>query len=205
MKVVARSTVASRSAFAGARITTRRAPKAAVSRSAVRTMALFGGASKTAADSIYNIKVTNIDGKEIKMSQYKGKALLIVNVASACGMTPQYSSLVALYDKYKSKGFEIIAFPCNAFGKQESGENCEIKAFAQRKGAKFTMLEKGEVNGPNEAPLYTFLKDKKGGLLGKDIPWNFSKFLVDKNGTVVKRFAPTDDPLNFEKDIVALL
>jgi glutathione peroxidase len=120
-------------------------------------------------------------------------------------MTPQYSSLVALYDKYKSKGFEIIAFPCNAFGKQESGENCEIKAFAQRKGAKFTMLEKGEVNGPNEAPLYTFLKDKKGGLLGKDIPWNFSKFLVDKKGTVVKRFAPTDDPLNFEKDIVAVL
>lgn len=221
MKVLARSTssvqravqvsastnkIAARSAFSGARVpAARRAtPNAAHQRSAVRTMALFG-ASKTVPDSIYDIKVTTIDGKEISMSQFKGKVLLIANVASACGMTPQYADFVELYDKYKSKGLEIIAFPCNAFGSQESGSNSQIKSFAQNKGFKATMLSKGEVNGPGEQPLWTFLKSKQGGLLGADIKWNFTKFLVDRNGNVVSRYAPTSPPLAFEADVKALL
>ena len=222
MKVLARNTtsvqravqvsastnkIAARSAFTGVRVpAARRAtPNAASQRSAVRTMALFGGAKTTLPDSIYDIKVTTIDGKEISMSQFKGKVLMIANVASACGMTPQYADFVELYDKYKSKGLEILAFPCNAFGSQESGSNSQIKQFAQNKGAKFTMLAKGEVNGPGELPLWTFLKAKQGGLLGSDIKWNFTKFLVDRNGNVVSRYAPTSPPLAFENDIKALL
>ncbi len=160
---------ASRSAFSGARLAApgRAGPRAAAG--PLRTMALFGGGAKTAPASIYDISVETIDGKTVPMSQFKNKVVLVVNVASACGMTPQYADLVALYDKYKSKGLEILAFPCNSFGSQESGSNSQIKSFAQAKGAKFVMLSKGDVNGPGEQPLWTYLKSKQGGLLGNDI------------------------------------
>ena len=131
--------------------------------------------------------------------------LLIANVASACGFTPQYLEFAELYDKYKGKGFEVVAFPCNSFGAQEAGSNSQIKAFAQSKGAKFTLLAKGEVNGPGEQPLWTYLKSKQSGLLNNDIKWNFSKFLVDKTGKVVARYPPTTTPLSIEKEITALL
>lgn len=171
-----------------------------------RTMAFFGGGNaKTLPSSIYDISVTTIDGKDISMSQFKNKVVLVVNVASACGFTPQYTDMAQLYDKYKGKGFEILAFPCNAFGGQEPAANPQIKQFAQNKGAKFQLLAKGEVNGPGEHPLFTYLKNKKGGILGDDIKWNFAKFLVDKNGNVVGRWPSTTSPMELEGEIVKLL
>ena len=120
-------------------------------------------------------------------------------------MTAQnYAELQTLYEKYNSRGLEILAFPCNQFGKQEPGSNVEIQEFARNKGATFPVLGKLEVNGPGEDPLYTYLKSKKGGLLGSAIKWNFGKFLC-ANGVPVKRYAPTDSPLSFEKDIEAEL
>lgn len=133
------------------------------------------------------------------------QVLLIVNVASQCGFTPQYNDLVELYNKYQSKGLEVIAQPCNMFGGQEPGSNSSIKSFAERKGAKFPMLMKADVNGANEEPLWTYLKAKQGGLMGNDIKWNFTKFLVSRSGEVVKRYGSTTPPAAFESDIVALL
>lgn len=133
------------------------------------------------------------------------QVLLIVNVASQCGFTPQYNDLVELYNKYNSQGFEVIAQPCNMFGGQEPGSNASIKSFAERKGAKFPMLMKGDVNGPQEEPLWTYLKAKQGGLLGDDIKWNFTKFLANRSGEVVKRYGSTTTPADIESDIVSLL
>ena len=130
---------------------------------------------------------------------------MIVNVASQCGFTPQYNDLVELYNKYNKQGFEVIAQPCNMFGGQEPGSNSSIKSFAERKGAKFPMLMKADVNGDNEEELWTFLKKEQGGMLGSDIKWNFTKFLVDRNGKVVKRYGSTTAPLAVESDITALL
>lgn len=193
------------SSFNGAAITARkimRRSKAGLVAGGA-TVAMFGSAN--AQGSLYDFKVTSIDGKEVSMSQFKDKVLLIVNTASQCGFTPQYLDFVDLYGKYKSQGFEVLAFPCNQFGGQEPGSNSEIKSFASKKGATFPIFAKSDVNGPNALPLFKFLKDKQGGLLTSDIKWNFTKFLVDKNGNVVKRYASTATGAEIEKDIKALL
>ncbi|XP_068652058.1 probable phospholipid hydroperoxide glutathione peroxidase [Aristolochia californica] len=157
--------------------------------------------------SVHEFTVKDIDGKEASLSKFKGKVLLIVNVASRCGLTSSnYSELTHIYEKYKSQGFEILAFPCNQFGGQEPGSNAEIKQFAcTRFKTEFPIFDKVDVNGPNTAPIYKFLKSSAGGFLGDVIKWNFEKFLVDKNGKVVERYPPTTSPFQIEKDIQKLL
>ena len=156
--------------------------------------------------NIYDFTVNDIDGNEVSMQQFKNKVLLIVNTASACGFTPQLEGLQKLYDEYKNKDFVVLGFPCNQFKNQDPGTNKEIKTFCSLNyGVTFPMFEKIEVNGQNTHPLYKFLKTKKSGLLGNKIKWNFTKFLVDKNGNVVSRFAPTTSPQDIEKHIVELL
>jgi len=155
------------------------------------------------SDSIYDIPVKTIDGQETTLAPYRGKALLIVNVASKCGFTPQYEGLEKLYKKYSDKGLEILGFPCNQFGSQEPGNEDEIRSFCSLNyGVTFPMFAKVDVNGPSEHPLYTFLKAHKGGILGFDaIKWNFSKFLVDRDGNVIARYAPTTTPASLEADL----
>ena len=156
--------------------------------------------------SIYDFKVKAIDGSEKSMADYQGKVLLIVNTATECGFTPQYAGLQELYAKYADKGFDILDFPCNQFAGQAPGSNEDIHTFCTgRFGVTFPQFDKIDVNGENEAPLYTFLKSQKGGLMGGRIKWNFTKFLVDRNGNVVTRFAPTKVPADIEAKIVALL
>ena len=156
--------------------------------------------------SIYDFNAKDINGKDISLSKYKGKVLLIVNTATGCGFTPQYNALEALYKKYEEKGFEILDFPCNQFGKQAPGEDHEIKDFCEINfGVSFDQFSKIEVNGKNEHPLYTYLKSQKGGIFGNKIKWNFTKFLINKNGEVVARFAPNVKPENIENDIIKLL
>ncbi|MDF1875149.1 glutathione peroxidase [Sulfurimonas sp. SAG-AH-194-I05] len=156
---------------------------------------------------IYNFNIKNIDNKDISMSQYKDTVLLIVNVASECGFTPQYEGLEKLYQTYKDKGFMVLGFPSNQFGKQESGSNEQIKFFCQGTyDVHFDMFSKIDVNGKNTHPLYKFLKDEQGGFLGFDsIKWNFTKFLVDKNGNVVDRYASGTKPKDIAEDIHKLL
>ncbi|MCO5571975.1 hypothetical protein L7F22_025726 [Adiantum nelumboides] len=161
-----------------------------------------------AAESIYDISVKDIQGKDVSLSAYKGKVLLIVNVASQCGLTTtNYKDLTDLYNKYKDAGLEILAFPCNQFGGQEPGTNEEVKAFAcTRFNAEFPIFDKVEVNGKNTAPLFQFLKQAKGGgIFGSFIKWNFAKFLVDRGGQVVERYAPTTSPSKIEGNIKKLL
>jgi glutathione peroxidase len=205
-KVAAAFHKSSASSFNGSAITapktTRRSKAVLIAGGA--TIAMFGSASAQGG-SVYDFTVTSIDGKEVPMSQFKDKVLLVVNVASACGFTPQYKDFVELYGKYKSQGFEVLAFPCNQFGSQEPGSNSEVKSFASRQGATFPMFAKSDVNGPNSLPLFKFLKEKQGGLLTSDIKWNFTKFLVDKKGNVVKRYASTATGAEIEKDVKALL
>ncbi|KAM4094516.1 hypothetical protein ACB094_04G117800 [Castanea mollissima] len=142
-------------------------------------------------------------GNDVDLSKYKGKVLLIVNVASQCGVTnSNYTELNQVYEKYKDQGLEILAFPCNQFGAQEPGSNEQILEFAcTRFKAEFPIFDKVDVNGNNAAPLYKFLKSSKGGIFGDSIKWNFSKFLVDKDGNVIDRYAPTTSPLSIEKDV----
>ena len=155
--------------------------------------------------SIYDYKVRDAKGNNVSMEEYKGKALLIVNTATGCGFTPQYDGLQDLYEKYQSKGFEVLDFPCNQFGNQAPGTEDEIQDFCTGKfGITFKMFSKVEVNGKNEEPLYSYLKNEKKGLIGKNIKWNFTKFLVDQNGNVIKRYAPTDAPGKIDKDVEAL-
>ncbi|BFG15673.1 hypothetical protein CerSpe_019470 [Prunus speciosa] len=163
--------------------------------------------AEESSKSIYDFTVKDIHGNDVKLSEYGGKVLLIVNVASQCGLTQSnYKDLSVLYEKYKNKGFEILAFPCNQFGGQEPGNNEEIQEVAcTRFKAEFPIFDKIEVNGKNEAPLYKFLKLQKGGLFGNGIKWNFTKFLVNKEGKVVERYAPVTSPLKIEKDIQSLL
>lgn len=157
-------------------------------------------------DKIYDIRVIDRLGEEHSMSEYRGKTLLIVNTATGCGFTPQYEGLEKLYRKYKDKGFEILDFPCNQFGKQTPGTAEEIHEFCQLKyDTSFPQFAKIEVNGANEHPLYTFLKSQKGGLLGKKIKWNFTKFLIDKDGNVIERFAPTVKPEDIDDKISAII
>ncbi|CAN4100690.1 unnamed protein product [Withania somnifera] len=157
--------------------------------------------------SIYDFTVKDIQGNEVPLSKYRGKVLLIVNVASKCGLTDSnYKELNVLYEKYKDQGFEILAFPCNQFLWQEPGTNEEIQqTVCTRFKAEFPVFEKIDVNGDNAAPLYKFLKSEKGGFLGSAVKWNFTKFLVNKEGKVVERYAPKTPPLQFEKDIQNLL
>lgn len=153
-------------------------------------------------NNFYDFEVENHKGEKILLEKYKGKTVLVVNTASKCGFTGQYESLQKLYDSYNEKGLEIIAFPCNQFGEQEKGSNDEIQSFCQLNyGLTFPVFGKLDVNGDNESPLYTYLKSEKKGLLGKDIKWNFTKFLISKNGKVLKRVAPQTDPLKMAKDI----
>ncbi|KAL6911946.1 hypothetical protein ACP4OV_000751 [Aristida adscensionis] len=164
-------------------------------------------AAASSASSVHDFTVKDASGKDVDLSTYKGKVLLIVNVASQCGLTSSnYTELSQLYEKYKDQGFEILAFPCNQFGGQEPGTNEEIVQFAcTRFKAEYPIFDKVEVNGDNTAPIYKFLKSSKGGLFGENIKWNFSKFLVDKEGRVVERYAPTTSPLSIEKDVKKLL
>lgn len=156
--------------------------------------------------SLYDFSATLNDGKEKKLSAYKGKVLLIVNTASRCGNTPQYAGLQELYGKYKDRGFEILAFPCNQFGHQEPGSDEDIKEFCETNySVEFPLFSKIEVNGDGTHPLYKFLKSEKTGLLGDSIKWNFTKFLVDKQGNVVDRYAPMTPPKSIAADIEAQL
>ncbi|XP_038688001.1 probable glutathione peroxidase 8 [Tripterygium wilfordii] len=159
------------------------------------------------ATSIYDFTVKDAAGNDVNLSTYRGKVLLIVNVASKCGMTnSNYAELNQLYEKYKDQGLEILAFPCNQFGEEEPGSNDQIVEFVcTRFKSEFPVFGKTEVNGNNSAPLYKFLKSAKWGILGDDIQWNFAKFLVDRNGQVVDRYYPTTSPLSLEYDIKKLL
>ncbi|KAK1307538.1 hypothetical protein QJS10_CPA09g01672 [Acorus calamus] len=163
--------------------------------------------SENAPQSVHFFTVKDAKGDDVDLSKYKGKVLLIVNVASKCGLTKtNYTELTELYDKYKTQGLEILAFPCNQFGEEEPGSNEEIMEFAcTRFKAEFPIFNKVDVNGDNAAPIYKFLKSSKGGIFGDSIKWNFSKFLVDKDGHVVDRYAPTTPPHSIEKDIKKLL
>ena len=157
--------------------------------------------------TVYDFQADDIDGKNRSLAEFKGKALLIVNVASKCGFTPQYTGLEALYRKHKDQGFAVLGFPCDQFGHQEPGDAEEIRNFCSLNyDVSFPMFAKIEVNGDNAHPLYRHLKKEAKGLLGSEgIKWNFTKFLVDKHGKVVRRYAPTDKPESLEKDVAALL
>lgn len=154
----------------------------------------------------YDYKVKNISGEDVSMSEYKGKVVLIVNTASKCGFTKQYEGLEELYEKYKDQGFVILGFPCNQFGAQEPGGNEEIKNFCTSTfSVTFPMMSKIDVNGDDADPLYKFLKKEKGGILGDEIKWNFTKFLIDREGNVVDRFASQKTPKALEKEVEKLL
>ena len=156
--------------------------------------------------SIYDYKVKDAKGEIVDMADYKGKVLLIVNTATGCGFTPQYDGLEKLYADYKENGFEILDFPCNQFGHQAPGTEEEIVSFCKMKfGTTFKQFAKIEVNGENEEPLYTYLKSQKKGVGGSKIKWNFTKFLVDRDGNVVDRFGSATTPEKIEKKIKELI
>ncbi|WP_394200518.1 glutathione peroxidase [Shewanella waksmanii] len=157
--------------------------------------------------SIYNFNAESITKEQIEMSAYTGKVVLIVNTASACGFTPQYKELQALYEKYGPDNFVVLGFPCNQFGQQEKADEATINQFCELNfGVSFPLFAKVDVNGEHAAPLFDYLKQQAPGLLGsKKIKWNFTKFLVDSQGKVVNRYAPTTKPSALEKDIEKLL
>lgn len=155
---------------------------------------------------IYDYSVKAQNGDDVALEGYRGKVLLIVNTATGCGFTPQYDGLQNLYEKYQSQGLEILDFPCNQFGHQAPGSDEEITDFCQsRYGVTFSQFKKIKVNGEGEEALYTFLKSQKKGVMGNQIKWNFTKFLVDRKGNVVERFAPTVTPEKLEEQIRELL
>jgi glutathione peroxidase len=157
--------------------------------------------------TIYDYSAKNINGENVSFDQYKGKTLLIVNVASKCGFTPQYTELEEIYRQYKDQGLEILAFPCNQFGSQEPGNAEEIKSFCGLTyDVSFPLFSKIDVNGKEAAPLYTYLKESLPGILGSQaIKWNFTKFLIDKDGRPHSRYAPTDKPHDILKEIKKIL
>jgi glutathione peroxidase len=156
--------------------------------------------------SIYNIEVKDIDGKTLTLKKYENRVMLIVNVASKCGYTGQYEGLQKLHTEYADKGLSILGFPCNQFLSQEPGTEDEIKNFCMSSfGVEFDMFSKIDVNGDNTHPLYVYLKKNAGGFLTDGIKWNFTKFLVDKNGKVIKRYSPSTEPKEIEADIKKLL
>jgi glutathione peroxidase len=156
---------------------------------------------------IYDIEVRTLEGAEQKLSQYTGQVLLIVNVASHCGYTPQYAGLETLFTRYRGQGLEVLGFPCDQFGHQEPGDATQIREFcALNYQVSFPLFEKIEVNGASAHPLYRFLKTARPGLLGSEaIKWNFTKFLVGRDGAVLKRYAPADKPESLTADIEAAL
>jgi len=168
---------------------------------------IFSGVNAQMSMKLYDFSVKTIDGQEISMSKYKDKVLLIVNVASECGFTSQYTGLEKLYQIYQEQGFEVLGFPSNQFGKQEPGSDEKIKFFCQGTyDVHFDMFSKIDVNGENTDPLYSYLKREQGGVLWMDsIKWNFTKFLVDREGRVVDRYAPSTKPESIKKDIERLL
>jgi len=156
--------------------------------------------------SIYDFTVKDTFGDDVSLADYKGKVLLIVNTASKCGFTPQFEGLEKLYTELSAKGFEILGFPCNQFANQDPGTNEEIRNFCQMNyGVSFPIFEKIDVNGDNAAPLYKYLKSEKGGIGGKNIKWNFTKFLIGKDGEVLKRYASATTPEAIRDDIIKLL
>ncbi|MFY7994182.1 MAG: glutathione peroxidase [Bacteriovoracaceae bacterium] len=158
------------------------------------------------SQTLHDFKAKTIDGKEISLADYKGKMMLVVNTASQCGFTPQYKGLESLYKEYQEK-LVVLGFPCNQFGKQEPGDEKAISSFCELNfGVTFPLFSKVDVNGDNADPIYKFLKSSAPGLLGTEaIKWNFTKFLVDQNGKVIKRYAPTDSPEKIAKDLASLL
>jgi len=150
--------------------------------------------------SIYDFEATKLNGEKISLANYKGKTILVVNTASKCGLTPQYEGLEKLYKKHKDQGLVILGFPCNQFGNQEKGSSTEIQEFCQvNYGVSFQLFEKVNVNGTDAHPLFKFLKSKlSGGIFGSKIKWNFTKFVIDKNGIPVKRFSPTTAPIKMD-------
>jgi glutathione peroxidase len=157
--------------------------------------------------SVYDFEATRIDGKTVKLDKFQGKPMLIVNTASACGFTPQFAGLEKLHQTYGARGLVVLGFPCNQFGAQDPGPNDAIAEFCQLNyGVSFPMMAKIDVNGPKAAPLYQWLSAEAPGLLGsKAIKWNFTKFLVGRDGQVLKRYAPTDTPASMAGDIEAVL
>jgi glutathione peroxidase len=157
--------------------------------------------------SVYDYEATTLDGKPARLSDYKGKVLLVVNTASKCGFTPQYEGLEQLYKRYAERGLAVLGFPCNQFGEQEPGTATEIGAFCQKNyGVTFPMFEKIDVNGDTAHPLYQWLKRSAPGVLGSErIKWNFTKFLIDRNGQVKARYAPLTKPEQLAQDIESLL
>ena len=154
----------------------------------------------------YDFKVKDIRGNEKSLAEYDGKVVLVVNTATGCGFTPQYEGLETLYKKYKEQGLVILDFPCNQFAGQAPGTEEEIVSFCQLKyNVSFPQFAKIKVNGDEADPLYKYLKEQKGGVLGKAIKWNFTKFLIDREGNVIERYAPTTKPEDIEKDILKLL
>ena len=150
----------------------------------------------------YDFKAVKMNGQEISMEEYKDKTVLVVNTASKCGLTPQLTGLEELYKKYADEDFVILGFPCNQFANQDPKGNSEISEFCLiNYGVTFPMFQKIEVNGKNTHPLYKLLKEQSHGIIGKDIKWNFTKFLIDKDGNVVKRYAPITKPESIEKDL----
>lgn len=159
------------------------------------------------AEDIYGFSGVTMQGKDVSLSQYRGKVLLVVNTASKCGFTPQLKGLEELYDRFRDKGLEILGFPCNQFAKQDPASNDEINQFCELNyGVKFTLFQKVDVNGDHAHPLFKYLKKQAPGVLGTQaIKWNFTKFLVDRNGKVLERYAPTDTPEKIGKDLERLL
>ena len=157
--------------------------------------------------NFYDFEAQKLNGENVSMNEFKGKTVVVVNTASKCGLTPQYEGLEKLYQQHKDKGLVVLGFPCNQFGNQESGTSDQIQEFCQLNyGVSFPMFEKIEVNGKNAHPIFKYLKSKlSGGLFGSKIKWNFTKFLIDKDGKPVKRFAPTTTPKNMEKVILQTL
>jgi glutathione peroxidase len=157
--------------------------------------------------SIYSFSARTLGGEEVSLDRYRGKVLLIVNTASECGFTPQYAGLQKLYETYAGRDFEILGFPCNQFGKQEPGDATQIGSFCEKNyGVSFPMFDKIDVNGANAHPLYRYLTGEAPGLLGLEgIKWNFTKFLVSRDGTVVKRYAPVTKPESITGEIEKLL
>jgi glutathione peroxidase len=156
--------------------------------------------------SIYDFSATSLAGEDTPLKRFEGKVLLIVNTASACGFTPQYKGLEALQQNFGARGFSVLGFPCNQFGRQEPGNAAEIGQFCSSNYAvSFPMFDKIDVNGDNAHPLYQYLKGEKSGLLGSSIKWNFTKFLIDRSGKVAGRYAPTTTPEALTNDIEALL
>jgi glutathione peroxidase len=156
--------------------------------------------------SIYETPIKTLAGEPSSLEPFKGETILIVNVASKCGLTPQYEGLESLQKEYEARGFSVVGFPCNQFGEQEPGSAEEIQTFCSTTyGVTFPMFDKIDVNGDNAHPLYQYLRGEKSGLLGSSIKWNFTKFLIDRLGKVVGRYAPTTTPEALTKDIEALL